>query len=475
MASLELDNFEYANDGLSQAAYVTNSVSVVMDYMEYATDVLAQADYITNAVGVINQQQTDYSTGASSLGDQAGVEQRQAQSFKLPIGGNLTIDKVDFYFSANNGSPSGQVTLKIETDSAGQPSGTLVNANATKAITVTASDWNTFTFPASFDLVANTLYWIRLYCDNQTTDVRWTIGYKDGDPYPDGYPGRYLDGVWQDLSGGNYDRAFKVYTKSLQCYSESSIKTQGSYSLKGIATTSANGKTLTRTIGSPIDLTGIGSVSFSLYSSRTGSNIKIGIHDSGGTTTEITPNITSANAWQTISWNLSGVSDANKNAIDSIIVTIVDATSANTFYIDYFFASPFLQSYSEATIKTQGSYALKAVAAITSSLNKTLTKTATIGDLTGVKNLKFDMQASRTGSNIKIGIVDAGATTEITPNIITADTYQTVNWDISGVSDANKNAITAIVITLTNSDAANTFYIDNFQIAQAIDVFGIVG
>jgi len=34
-----------------------------------------------------------------------------------------------------------------------------------------------------------------------------------------------------------------------------------------------------------------------------------------------------------------------------------------------------LQSYSESTIKTQGSYALKALAAITDSLNKTLTKT----------------------------------------------------------------------------------------------------
>lgn len=133
-----------------------------------------------------------------------------------------------------------------------------------------------------------------------------------------------------------------------------------------------------------------------------------------------------------------------------------------------------LQSYSEASIKTQGSYALKVVAAITDSLNKTLTRTATIGDLTGVKNLKFDIRASRTGSNIKIGIVDTGATTEITPNIITADTYQTVNWDISGVSDANKNAITATVVTVTNADAANTFYVDYFEIAQAIDIFGWV-
>ena len=34
-----------------------------------------------------------------------------------------------------------------------------------------------------------------------------------------------------------------------------------------------------------------------------------------------------------------------------------------------------LQSYSESTIKTQGSYSLKGVAAITDSLNKTLTRT----------------------------------------------------------------------------------------------------
>ena len=132
-----------------------------------------------------------------------------------------------------------------------------------------------------------------------------------------------------------------------------------------------------------------------------------------------------------------------------------------------------LQSYSEATIKTQGSYALKGVAT-TGALNKTLTKTAALGNLSGVNNLKFDIYSSRTGSNIKLGIVDAGGTTEITPNVITANTWQTVNWDISGVADANKNAITAIVVTVTNADSANTVYLDYAEIAQAIDVFGWV-
>jgi nucleoid DNA-binding protein len=82
---------------------------------------------------------------------------------------------------------------------------------------------------------------------------------------------------------------------------------------------------------------------------------------------------------------------------------------------------PFLQSYSEATIKTQGSYALKAVAAITDSLNKTLTKTfASPLDLSGVNTLKLDMRATRTGSNIKLGLHN-----NITSNILTGGTTTT--------------------------------------------------
>jgi hypothetical protein len=67
---------------------------------------------------------------------------------------------------------------------------------------------------------------------------------------------------------------------------------------------------------------------------RTGSNIKIGIHDTGGTTTEITPNIASANTYQTVTWDISAVADANKDAIDKIIATIVNADAGNTFFTD---------------------------------------------------------------------------------------------------------------------------------------------
>jgi hypothetical protein len=67
------------------------------------------------------------------------------------------------------------------------------------------------------------------------------------------------------------------------------------------------------------------------------------------------------------------------------------------------------------------------------------------------------------------------STYELTPNITTVDTFQTVRWDLSSILDFNKDAIDKIIVTVVNADAANTFYLDYFEIAQTIDCFGIVG
>lgn len=126
----------------------------------------------------------------------------------------------------------------------------------------------------------------------------------------------------------------------LQDFSSSTIKSQGSYSLGAIAgRTTSNTKTLTRSIGSPIDLSNGTAIRFDIYASRTGGNIKVGIHDTGGTTTEKTYSVISANTWETAVWDISAVSNADKDAIDKIIITIVDASSANTFYIDNMYAT----------------------------------------------------------------------------------------------------------------------------------------
>jgi len=131
-----------------------------------------------------------------------------------------------------------------------------------------------------------------------------------------------------------YD-GLSVPTIIYQSYSESTIKTQGSYSLKGVAViTDSLNDTLTRTLADNLDLSNSEAIEYDIYALRTGSNIKIGIHDSGGTTTEHTANVASSNTNQTESWDISGVSDANKDDIDSIIITIMNADAANTFYLD---------------------------------------------------------------------------------------------------------------------------------------------
>ena len=306
-----------------------------IDYMEYANDTAAQAAYVSNDTqteSVLIEQTTD--EAVSYIGDSSSTEWRGCQSFTLSS--TTTISKIAVYFRAKTGTPSGSVTVKIETDSSGDPSGTLAHANATKVITPSDTAWNDVDY-TNFELAAGT-YWIRLYCDDQATDNRWNISQNLTPDLYDGGVFKYSQDGGSSWAGvATRDMVFRVYAliDNLQSYSESTIKQQGTYSLKGVAViTDSLSDTLTRTIGDNLDLSNCTGIEYDIYASRTGSNIKIGIHDSGGTTSEHTANVASSNVNQTESWDISGVSDANKDDIDSIIVTIMNADAANTFYLD---------------------------------------------------------------------------------------------------------------------------------------------
>ena len=121
-----------------------------------------------------------------------------------------------------------------------------------------------------------------------------------------------------------------------------------------------------------------------------------------------------------------------------------------------------LQSYFSTT-KTQGTYALKCVAVKDDSLADTIYHTFSPAiDLTDKTQIKLDTRATITGQNFTVKIHDSGGTTT-THAVTIADTsvYQTDTWDISGVSNANKDAIDQILIEIDNADTPNTFYLDN--------------
>ena len=231
--------------------------------------------------------------------------------------------------------------------------------------------------------------------------------------------------------------------QTLLSYSEATIKTQGTYSLKGIAkATNSLNQTLTRTIGSPLNLTNNTSVSFDIRSTRTGSNIKVGLHDSGGTTTEITPNITSANAFQTVTIDLSGVSNANKDVIDQIVITIVNADADNTFYIDNFG-------------ETNNSY------------NDTITLTKAATDLTSITQLSFWVRSTVTGSFARFQFGET-VSSEQTYNITidSANTWEKKIWDISGITGSARNAVTKFAFLFTSDTQGAAFYFDDIRQAN---------
>jgi len=164
------------------------------------------------------------------------------------------------------------------------------------------------------------------------------VGCDDGGDYHYGWIDEFRISKGIARWTSNFD------TLNLQCYSEATIKEQGSYSLKAEATTGALNDTLTKTLTDYLDYSVMDVIKFSVRASRTGSNIKLKIHDTGGTTSEHTINIASADTWQTEIFDISAIATANRDTIDTIAIEIINADVANTIYIDNLFSKAVVES-----------------------------------------------------------------------------------------------------------------------------------
>jgi hypothetical protein len=303
MASLELDNMEYASDYLAQLAYITNSST--------GTQEIPTNPGFETWSGGDNVAPDGWSLNLGSISKESTVKLFGNYSAKM-------YGSASFEFYQNIESVRGINYWKGKTITVGVWIWSATSGNyysyVTDGVNASISSAHPGDSQWHFITVTHIVY-------SNATVIR-----------PEVVCGATSSTVYAD----NIILVEGAYINSLQSYSSSSIKTQGSYSLKGYAAaTDSLNKTLTKTFTSNSDLSGVKNLKLDIYSSRTGSNIKIGIHDTGGTTTEITPNILTANTWQRINWDLSNVSDANKDNIDSIIITIINADAVNTFYIDY--------------------------------------------------------------------------------------------------------------------------------------------
>lgn len=253
---------------------------------------------------------------------------------------------------------------------------------------------------------------------------------------------------------------------SLAAYSEASIKTEGSYAVKGVAsiTESLNG-TLTRTFSSPVNLTGIDTLNFDIRSSRTGSNIKIGIHDSGGVTTEMAPAITGENEYQTASWDISAVSSANKDGIDRIIFTIINADAANTFYLD--------NIITPGTYPTAQSYYVNTAAASQADVSAyahisdvDLTETTPAG--TSIKYLvSFDNRSTWKyfdGSSWQITTLSNANLQSYGMEKAAIEAVTQPQWEASGGFVAGTTAVLDFAVDLKTTDETVTPSLDNIAV-----------
>ncbi len=151
-------------------------------------------------------------SATAPIGDGAGTEYSNAQSFQIDA--TMTIKAIEAHLRKSGGTP-GDITVRIETNNAGVPSGTLANANATATIpafTTSTGSWINVEFTTAFQLTASTTYWLVLKTAAAANDnyYEWTT-HTSGD-YAGGNRAQSLDGgaTWSSAGLTAHDMMFRI-------------------------------------------------------------------------------------------------------------------------------------------------------------------------------------------------------------------------------------------------------------------------
>jgi len=168
-------------------------------------------DWHNPTVEAVSQSQTT-ATSNGNMGDVGGVETRYAQTFTFSTA--YQCPRVDVYLNAANGSPTGNITCRIETTSGGVPTGTLISVGA--SITrAAATGWVSFDFNSVLQfgvaIPASTVYALVLVVDNQATDNYFKWGRIATGGYANGQACVSVDGGANWAADGSADMAFKIY------------------------------------------------------------------------------------------------------------------------------------------------------------------------------------------------------------------------------------------------------------------------
>ena len=333
--SVQIDTAQSKFGGAS-GLFTTQLANTEIDFMEYANDAAAQAAYVTNGGAPANEIPSNADFETWTGGDNVAPDGWEAATVgQVAIAKESTTKYSGSYSAKITMTSAGTACLRRTDVTTAKGLAYWKGKNLTFGCWVWASDANNARIDISDGVgQTNSAYhpgdsaWhfitVTRLIDNDATEVFINVRVVTNGTYA------YFDGAI--CAEGT------TVSPSLQSYSEATIKSQGSYSLKGIAAiTDSSAKTLTRTLATAKDLTGVNTAYVDVYSARTGNMIRIGLKDTGGTVTYKIATINSNNTWEAQTVDLSAVADADKDSIYQIIAQVLDAASANTFYIDNFY------------------------------------------------------------------------------------------------------------------------------------------
>ena len=168
-------------------------------------------------------------------------------------------------------------------------------------------------------------------------------GYS-GTPSTGGGGGGAGRGLGSGGSGGSGRVIISYPMQSLTVSSESTIKSQGSYSLKLNTTSVSSNGSLVRVFSPAKNLTGQTNICLDVYSSliltSSASRLSVEIVNGNNNTTNIFyPSVTGVTAWTRNNFDISSLIDLNKNSISNITFRILNAQSNNTIYLDNVFVT----------------------------------------------------------------------------------------------------------------------------------------
>jgi len=256
----ELDYMEYSTDALAQAAYVTNATEAIISNADIDNEDMADITDWTDSdsgTGVSTQETFDGKSCMKLLsgGTAGGVANRNqdigAFGTRTVFSFNAYFETLgvtgdnDFYFTANNGT--NYFYCIFASDGLVIYDGATWNEIGTNL--VVSDVWQEWTFDCNW-----TTQRAEVYLDGVLKASNVDFSYAQ--PTTDGLI-RFMQNGATTVNGLTYIDWFKAGTTTainpnfqyLQSYSESTIKTQGSYALKAVAAiTDSLNKTLTRTI-----------------------------------------------------------------------------------------------------------------------------------------------------------------------------------------------------------------------------------